>query len=186
MTQPKPPDINILPERYRPRHVPTPVAVAIVVVAVLLFGLMPAYALLRSQQARTAELEGRLDQMEAALDEAQVDQQQLQTLKERIEQTREEIDQVRTELAIVGQGRMQRSTGIQAAVGGLTADMSLGLIVQRGDTFEISGEALGEAQVLDYARVLQSSGRFSSAQVLSIVALDGQAEAVEFVVEARQ
>ncbi|MBU0702755.1 MAG: hypothetical protein KKC18_02685, partial [Chloroflexi bacterium] len=77
MAQSHPLDLNILPEQYRPRRVTLPMAAAIVLAAVLLLGLVPAYTALTAARAGTADVQARLDRARAALDQAQVDGGQL-------------------------------------------------------------------------------------------------------------
>jgi Tfp pilus assembly protein PilN len=186
MAQSRPLDINILPEQYGPRQITTPVAVIVVVVAVLLFGLMPAYAVLTAERARTTDAQARLDRMRAALDQTQVDQGQLEQVDQQIEQTRDQITQLNTELETVGQRAPNRSEGFRAIANAAAIGVHVTTIAQQGDIFVITGKADSQALVLDYARVLQSGGWFASARILSIVNTDPLTLEVEFSLEAEQ
>jgi len=186
MAQSSPLDINILPEQYGPRQVTAPVAAVVIAVAVLLFGLMPAYVFLTMEQERTADAQARLDRARAALDQIQVDQGQLEQVNTQIEQTREQIAHLREELEIVGQQAPDRSEGLRAIANAVALGIHATNITQEGDIFTITGEAEDQALVLNLARVLQSSGWFARARVLSVVNNDPLTANVEFSIEAEQ
>ena len=161
-------------------------AAAIVVAAVLLLGLLPAYAALTTARAQTADAQARLNQAQAVLNQFQVDQGQLEQVDQQIEQMRDQIAQLRAELETVGQGRTFRSDGIKAAVVALVPTVRITSIAQGGDIFTLTGEADSRGLVLDYARALQSSGCFSNVRVLSIVSADPLAQEVEFSIEMKR
>jgi len=186
MTQPSPLDINILPERYRPRQITGSTATVILALSALLFGLMPAYALLASERRETANLEARRNQIQAALDQVQVNQGQLEQVEEQIEQTRQQIDLLNAELESVGQQAPDRSQAIQAIADAMALGVQIENVSQERDVFTIKGEAKSQELVLDYARVLQSSGWFARARVISIVDSDPATSTVEFSIQAEQ
>lgn len=186
MVQAHPLDINILPQQYRPRRITTPVAIAILVTAALLLGLIPAHAALRAAQAQTTKVQARLDRAQMALTQSEVDQGELERLNEQIEQAREQIAQLRTQLATVGEWSPRRSDGISAAARALASPVRIITIAQLGDTFTLTGEADSQAAVLDYARALRSSGKFANVRVLSVVNTDPLTSDVEFSIEMVQ
>lgn len=165
----QPLDLNILPEQYRPRRIEGAMVASVLALAVLLFGLMPAYATLAVERARTAALEARLDEMRAMLTRSSVDQGQLIQMDQQIEALRAQIGQLDADLGALNPQRAHRADGIRAAALARAGALQITSIVQDGDVFVLSGEADGEALVLNYARALQSTGQFANVRVLSIV-----------------
>jgi Tfp pilus assembly protein PilN len=196
MAQSGPLDINILPQRYRPAQVQSSISIAILVGAALLFGLMPAYALLTRERNETAALEMRLDQVKAALAESQEGAGALESVIQQIDQTRDQLAQLRAQLATVGEGRAPRSEAVAAIAGSLAGDMEIASISQDGDIFVITGRASNENLVLDYVNALETrilnaeSGRkFASVRVISIVddkSEDSSISDILFSIEAEQ
>jgi Tfp pilus assembly protein PilN len=196
MGQARPLDINILPQRYRPAQVQSSLSIVILVGAALLFGLMPAYALLSRARRDTAALEARLEQVQADLAQSQAGAGELESVIQQIDQTREQLAQLEAQLATVGEGRPPRSEGIAAIAGSLAGAVELHSISQDGSTFVILGRADNEALVLNYVNALETrvlnaeSGRkFASVRVLSIVdsaEKDSAATGVVFSIEAEQ
>jgi Tfp pilus assembly protein PilN len=194
MAQPRPLDINILPQRYQPAQIQSSASIGILVGAALLFGLMPAYAFLSRARSDTAVLEARLEQAQADLAQSQAGAGELESVIQQIDQAREQLAQLEAQLATVGEGRPPRSEGIAAIAGSLAGDVELSSISQQGNTFVITGRASDESQVLNYVNALETrilnpeSGRkFASVRVLSIVddaEKDATALGVVFSIEA--
>lgn len=187
-----PPDLNILPERYRPRRVGVFVVAAVIVAAALLLGGSLVYSARNATQARTADLEARLDQLRATLAQTQLDQAQLterlSQVGEQIEQTRAQTALLRAEFSTLSQQRVTRSAGIVAAVAALVPRVYILTIAQEGSFFNITGQAGSQGLVLDYARALQAGGQFSNVRILSMVNADplGLAPDVEFSIQVEQ
>lgn len=165
----QPLDINILPEQYRPRRIEGAMAAIVLALAVLLFGLMPAYAVLAVERSRTAALEARLDEMWAILARSAVDQGQLAQMDGQIEALRAQIEQLDADLGAINPQRAHRADGIRAAALAQAGALQITSIVQDGNTYILNGEADDETLVLNYARALQSTGQFANVRVLSII-----------------
>ncbi|MDY7075610.1 MAG: PilN domain-containing protein [Chloroflexota bacterium] len=188
MLQSRPLDLNILPERHRPRRVTVATVVGMVVVVALLLGLLPAYGLLTAQQARTAKAQARLAQAEATLVQNQIEQEELGNVEQQIEDVRVLLSRLQAESGALGQERIYRSDGIAATVSSLIPRIEVTTIVQEDNVFTITGEAGSQALVLDYARALQTSGQFANVFILSMVNVDplGIAPDVEFSIAVQQ
>ncbi len=182
----QPLDINILPEQYRPRRIEGPIAAVILTLAVLLFGLMPAYVLLATARSRTAALEARLDEARAMLDRSAVDQGQLAQMDQQIEALRGQIEQLNADLGAVNFRRVRRADGIRAAALARAGSLHITSIAQDGAVFILDGEAEDETLVLDYARALQSTGQFANVRVLSIVSADSSTPNIRFSIKMEQ
>ena len=181
----QPLNINILPEQYRPRRIEGSMTAIILALAVLLFGLMPAYAVLATARSRTAALEARLDEARAILARFAVDQEQLTQMEEQIEALRTQIEQLDADLGAIGPPRAHRADGIRAAALARAGALHITSITQDGDVFILSGEADDEALVLNYARALQSTGQFANVRILSIVN-DSSVLSVQFSIRMEQ
>jgi Tfp pilus assembly protein PilN len=182
----RPLDINILPEQYRPRQITAPAGIAILVLAMLLLGLIPAYAALGTEQARTAATQARLDQAQVALGQTEAERAKLGQLEQSIAETRAQIAQLSTELGAVSRPHVHRSDSLATIARCLIPQVQPTAISQDGNVLLISGTASDQAIVLEYARALQSSGQFANVRVLSIVNADPQTSDVEFSIKAEQ
>lgn len=182
----QPLDINILPEQYRPRRFEGPTAAIILATAVLLFGLMPAYALLATARVRTAAFEARLDELRTMLGRSAVDQGQLAQMDQQIETLRAQIEQLNADLGAVNFQRVRRADGIRAAALARAGALHITSITQDGNIFVLSGEAEDEVLVLNYARALQSTGQFVNVRVLSIVSAAPSTQSVQFSIKMEQ
>lgn len=191
----RPLDLNVLPERYRPRRISTVVILTIVLAVVVLVGLGLAYNTLSSARARTAELRQQLDQMKADLGEGnpteaekQASKQALETLEGEIEQALAQIGRFQTDLRALEQQEASRSAGVAAAVYALIPRVRLTGVSQQGNTFILTGEAGSQGLVLDYSRAVQASGQFGNVRILSMVNADplGLAPDVRFSIAAEQ
>ena len=183
----QPLDLNILPQHYRARRIALPLVAAIGAAVVLLLGLIPAYAALAEAQAQTTSFQARLDQAQAALTENQVDQEQLERVDQQIQQTRDQTAQLRAELDAFGQQRPLRSDVVKGVALALVPSVHLtGLVQEEESTFIITGEANDAATMLNYTRVLESSGRFANLRVLSMVNVDTVTRTLEFSIEIEQ
>jgi Tfp pilus assembly protein PilN len=190
--QSRPLDINILPERYRPRRITTPMIAGIVAVASVLLGLVFGYSALTAARAKTADLDARLSQVKATLARTQSERAQLEEqlgeVGQQIEQAQVLIARLRTESSTLSQQRAPRSEGIAAVVTALVPRVYIATVVQEGNTIILTGQAGSQGLVLDYARALQASGQFANVLILSMVNTDplGLAPEVEFSIQVEQ
>lgn len=191
MDQPEPIDINILPERYRPAHINPYLSIAILVGVALLFGLMPAYALLTRERNQTAALDIRLQRVRSDLTMAQGSQDELAEIDGQIERAEEQLAQLEAQLDTLGRGKVYRSQAFAAIINSVAEDVRVTSVRQAGDTFTVSGVASGEVSVLNYAqvlqnRVLESGVGFANVRVVLIRDEDDQMSPVEFSIEVEQ
>jgi Tfp pilus assembly protein PilN len=174
MIEAQPLDLNILPERYRPRRIRLTMVGAVLGVVAVLLGLVPVYNALSSAQSRTAYLETRLDQVRASLTQAQAVQVELQEqiteLDQQVEASRDQTVRVRAELdTLRRQHTTHHSESIAVAVAVVLPRVQIVRLVQEGGVLTVRGEAGSQALVLDYARALQASGQFANVRIVSMV-----------------
>ena len=191
MDQPEPIDINILPERYRPARINSYLSIGILVGVALLFGLMPAYALLTRERNQTAALDIRLQRVMSDLTMAQGSQDELADIDRQIEQAEQQLAQLEAQLDTLGRGKVYRSQAFAAIINSVAEDVRVTSVRQAGDTFTVSGVASGEVSVLNYAqvlqnRVLESGVGFANVRVVLIRDEDDQTSRVEFSIEVEQ
>jgi len=153
---------------------------------VLLFGLMPAYALLNVERNRTRAAQEHLNAVRADLEQAQVDQGALEEINAQIQETRQQLDLINAELEAVGQGGRSRSAGINAIIISVAETVRITSIQQESRAFSISGEAVDQDAVVDYARALQDGGWFKNVRVLSINNPNLQTPDVLFTIQVEQ
>jgi Tfp pilus assembly protein PilN len=181
-------DLNILPEQYRARPVQLAQVVAMLLVAVLLLGLAPALTALNRSRSQTLARQSELASIKAAMAQAQLDQARLDELQKQITQKRAETERLRAESLALNVGQPPRAQGIAMAIAALIPRVNLMTITQSGRTYNVMGQAGSQAIVLDYARALQSGGRFVLVRITSMVNADplGIAPDVQFVIELTQ
>ena len=181
-------DLNILPERYRPRRLTGLMAALIILAVALAMGLIPAYSLLQTERARTLSVQARLAQAEATLAQIQVNAAALEEVEQQIAQVQAEIAQLQAEYQALSQWQADRSSGITSVVFALLPGIRLTGITQQESFLTIQGEAGSQALVLDYARALQATGEFRNVRILSMVNTDplGLAPDVRFSILAEQ
>ncbi|HID90115.1 MAG TPA: hypothetical protein EYH27_04135 [Anaerolineales bacterium] len=188
MAQARSIDLDILPERYRPRRLTAVMALFIILAMALVMGLAPAISALRVERARTLSVQARLAQVETALAQVQVNKSSLEEMEQQIAQVQAEIDQLQAEYQALSRWQADRSSGITSAVFSLLPGVRLTGITQEDRFLTIRGEAGSQALVLDYARALQASGEFRNVRILSMVDTDplGMAPDVRFSILAEQ
>ena len=185
-------DIDILPERYRPRRITAPMVAAVVVAAALLLGLTPAYTSLLAAQTRAAALQTRLNQVKAALAQVQSKQaqlvEQMAEIEQQIERERAQVARLRIEFSTLRQQRVPRSAGIAAVIAALVPRVHIATMIQEDGSFILTGQAGSQGLVLDYARALQASGVFANVRILSMSNADplGLVPEIEFSIEMEQ
>ncbi len=182
----RPLDINILPQQYRARQITAPVGIAILVLAMLLLGLIPAYTALRTEQARTAAAQARLDRAQIALGQTEAERTKLEQLEQAITETRTQIAQLSTELGAVSRPRVRHADSLAVIARCLVPQLQPTVITQDGNAFLITGLASDQATMLNYARALQSSGQFANVRILSLINADAQTPDVEFSIQVQR
>lgn len=185
----QPIDLNILPERYRPRRFSLGRTLFVLAAAAVILGLIPAYLAEQSARDETAAMQTQVDQARLTLEQAQAAQAELEAEIERvgqqIELTQAELERLQVEL----DGLRQRQTpetavGIRAIVETLVPRVRLTSVTQIGQNFQVSGAAGSQALVLDYARAFEATGQFANVRIISIENKDpsGVAPDVKFVI----
>jgi len=186
MSEPRPLDINILPEIYQPSRLPRWVVIGLVTGGLLLLGLVPTYATLRVIQTRTAVLEIRRAETELALDRGQINREDLAAIEEEIAETREKLESIRDKLEDVDQDGPSRSEGLGIIINTVAAGIELTTIYQEEDLFTIEGTAANPDVVPSYVDALWSTRIFTSVHAVSIVNPEPETAEVAFTIEAAQ
>lgn len=172
--------LNVLPDEYRPsmrpllRTVAVGAAGAAAVAALVFLGFV-----VRQQAGDTAYLQGQLDAAQSSL-QSQVERQQ--ALKKEAGELEKQIAALQTneaslktmsaDLDLIAQdfprGQAQSDGDIKLVVSVLPEEAELSRISRSGRETLVQGTSQGEAPVLDYARELRSSGRFSTVVISSL------------------
>jgi len=172
MVQSLPPDVNVLPAGYRPMTITPRRAATILLVAALIFGLLPAFAALSGVRQAKGDLETLLSVLDGQLAQLQGNEASLAQMEMQISQTQSEIDGLREEFGAFGQERVPRSDGVAAAVAYLVPRVHIKSLLQVDDTVLLTGEAGSQALVLDYSSALLNSGQFANVRIISMVNAD--------------
>lgn len=166
------PNFNTLPAPYLPKQISrsrllaVPAGVAALGVVVLLVFMV---------QNAAAKIEQ--DQLELDATRLLLEQKQTQKI-----QLRENISAVEADLAEIGvrhdavitaldsltdQGLLMNGD-LNATVNNIVTNLALHRIIHEGDALMLTGEAVTEAEVMQYVRNLQSTGRFSEITIANI------------------
>lgn len=186
ISQSRPLDIDILPERYRPRRVSAQTLMVIMAIAALLLGLIPAYAFLVAERDRTADLQARLAQAKEALAEAQANPGQLEEVNRQIEQTRAQVTSIQEALGMLSQRQAPRSACVSAPVVALASGVRIISVTQDGDNCTVTGEADSQNLALNYARAIRSTGQFATVLIVWLNEAESSPPVIEFAIRMEQ
>lgn len=185
MAQSRPLDINILPEKHRSRGLARWMVIAIVVIALLALGLIPAYVFLSRMRHRTTGLEIRLAQLQDVSEQAQAEPARLDEIERQIEQTRAQIERIRGAFGVLDRRQKTKSICVSAPVTASAQGVRITSIVQKDDTCTVTGQAESEKLALSYARAVRSTGRFAAVFVASLDDADSDDPGVKFKITAQ-
>jgi type IV pilus assembly protein PilM len=171
-------NLNTLPDTYQPKPIsltklialPT-AAVAVGVIALLAVTVQDAAAginsvsneleatnmIITQRQSKRAELEESIAALEAKLSETEEATIRFNNVFENIELQGSELN-----------------SDLEATVDNLLLGLEIASVSHSGDGLSISGSAMSEAEVLQYAKNLDNTGRFSEITVSTISLVEGE------------
>lgn len=164
----EPLDLNLLPEQHRGFQLRVwHIALALVALG-LLISLAPNVQAFRKEQAATATVEKQLEQAMDLLEVLQIDQNALNDLDQKIIELEQRIQQLQEEAALLRQQADSRLPGLITAIVQKPADVTLTHLKQASSQLIVNGFTTTQFQVLDYARLLQESARFTNVRIETI------------------
>ena len=187
--QSKPLDLNLLPSQYRRRQVTVLNVVGFFLVIGLLVGLLPV-TLTWWQTSQQSEIQqAALDQSLAQLQAQTGVQDEMQALNQQIDALQTRLQLLKAEAGFVQGWQTAHAPAIIAAVAASPAsEIILTEINQQEMELTLTGETESQAQVLEYARALQATAKFTNVRIemLSSVAPPGSPPVVQFVIQTTE
>ncbi len=178
-------DLNILPVELRPRRYSSLYVLAILALLAVTLALVPLYQADRAAGDEVARLQAELDLMGYNLTLVQTDLGEARGLQRQMEAAEAAMASLSEERQeVLGDGQ-ELSKDLSVAL--LDSSPGEGVASASGidGQMMLTGQALSQEVVFEYAGMLESSGRFSEARVTSLAVGGEEAEgsALTFTIE---
>jgi Tfp pilus assembly protein PilN len=161
----EPLDLNLLPDRHRGFQLRVWHIALALMASGLLISLIPNVQAFRKERAATATVEEQLEQAMSLLETLEIDQEALEDLNEKIVELEQRIQQLQEEAALLRQQADTRLPGLITAITQRPAGITLTRLDQGNQQLTLQGYTDTQLQVLDYARLLETSGRFVNVRI---------------------
>jgi type IV pilus assembly protein PilM len=173
-------NFNVLPQMYQPKKTPAstyiiPIAGLVGVGLLVLMGLF-----VRDAAAQTTAMQAQLPPLE---NRVSMERKTIADLTGQIEPMQPEIDSIKEIASVIGAilpgmelKRTEMDGDLSGIVGLWPEGIDLITLNHDGNPVTLTGNAIDEETILQYARDLRSSGRYSSVIITSITAIEEQAE----------
>lgn len=184
--QPKPLDLNLLPEQHRPDRVRALFLATILLVLALIIGLLPVTLAWQRVKRQSAAQQTTLEQALSQLQGQQSQQGDREALEQRIEETQKRLQLLQAETGFVQNWQRTHAPDIIAAVSATGAsEILLTEINQTEEELTLTGQTASQAQVLEYARALQATSEFTDARIemMNSTSPPGSPPVVQFIIK---
>ncbi|MEA3309022.1 MAG: PilN domain-containing protein [Chloroflexota bacterium] len=184
-----PPDLNLLPQQYRPRQVTAPQVLGMLLIIGLCIGLIPVTLTSWQSRQRSQEQQVALDQSLAQLQAQDGAPDEMQALNQQIDDLQTRLQLLQAETGFVQGWQTAHAPAIIAAVAASPAsEIILTEINQQEMELTLTGKTESQAQVLEYARALQVTAKFTNVRIemLSSVAPPGSPPVVQFIIQTTE
>ena len=179
-------DLNILPEELRPRRYPPLYMLGILALLAASLALIPLYQAQRAAGDETARLQAELDLMSHNLTLVQVDLGKVKGLQRQLEGVEAATASLNEQRQGVLGDEQELSKDLSTAVLNLPEGLlSLTSVTETDGQMTLTGQMVSQEDAFEYARMLESSGRFSEARIVSLATESGEAwdSPVTFTIE---
>ena len=161
-------DVNILPDRYRPRRLPVRYVFLSLVALIAVSGLFPGYQIKTWSGTETAHLQSELDRVTRTLSQVRLQIARQQELEDAVEKMEAEAETLKQE----HQAILNRDRGFAGILELVTDDLppvaSLISISLASDKIDLKGESDSPMVVIDYAKALGQEGIFTEVFIAKI------------------
>ncbi len=178
-------DLNVLPEVLRARRYPILFVLVILVLLAASLALIPLYQAQQSTRDETSRLQEELELVSLDLALVQVDLGEIRGLQRQLEAVEADLASLNEERQeALGDGQ-ELPVDLAAVVLDSPPGVSLASVTGGDEGMTLSGQALTSGDAFEYARMLESSGRFSEAPIVSLATESGEAwdSPVTFTIE---
>ena len=153
-------DLNILPEEYRPRVI-SPAIMLIWTIAIVLFILtLPTFGLLRYNQVRLKRVSSDLHQAQQILKKIRTPNPEVVKLSEELSQALQASESIQLLYPTINAQRRNWPQVFAAILNYDDTRIRLLELAQNGMDLTLTGLALSQNDVLQYAQTLDQSGAF--------------------------
>ena len=168
---PRPVDLNVIPESYRPQHpsiqrivIPIAVTIAMLLIIILTLRLYNTIDRNNSLASQLATFESRVSEQQS---EPTRLREAIDNLTTQIEPIQGKTDLLNTLSGDLEHGRSEIDRDL-VVIAGQMQSVDLRSISHQGNSVNLNGSANDEDQIFKYARALRNSGRFSIVLIASI------------------
>lgn len=161
----QPLNLNLLPERYQEHRVKWQTLAIVLLSVGLLIGMVPGFLALRREHAMTAAEQQQLETLLAQSQQLQTEQLELETINQQLADTLARIQLLQGEAIFLSQWQTPHAPDIIAAVDARAPGITLNTLSQAGARLTVQGKTNSQAQVLEYARALQATGKFRNVRI---------------------
>jgi Tfp pilus assembly protein PilN len=167
-------DLNVLPEKLRPRRHPTWYIAGVAAMLALIVLLLPVYRAEQAGGEETALLQAELEMAKQELAGIETDFGRARAVRQELESAEAAIAGLSEERQTLLANKPELSIELPAMVLALPPGASLGSITGSSDgQLTLTGQAGSAADVIEYGRALVRGGRFSQAQITSLAVASG-------------
>jgi len=167
------PNINILPDIYRP-HAPS--ARQVLFVPGILAGialLFPLYQVANSATTEAYQAQAEYSSLNQQLHLRQIENEKIKQIEDAIDQVQQNRQNMKAKLNNLSSGRSETYHSLHlVAVDVLPADARLDSVALEGSDFNLQGNATSYEVALNYAYALRETGKFSTVQLHSLSAAE--------------
>jgi type IV pilus assembly protein PilM len=173
-------NLNVLPAAYQPKPVSWSKVVTVPVALTIIGLLVPLVMLTQGASANIASISSQLDMTNQLIIQKQAQKQALMKdiaeLEEKLAEAEASHHTFTTALGSLDKQGETVNGDLKATTDNLPSTITLISISHTGGVLTINGTSPNEADILSYARSLDSSGRFSETIIASIKKLEGEGE----------
>ncbi len=174
----EPLDLDILPEKYRPRVVPYVIKILGAAAGVLFFLTILAFMLLRRTRGRVAELDHDLEVAQSTLGAVSTPPPTVVALNQELSRTLHALEVMEELSPTIAAGRRDWEGVFQAILSYDSERMRLAELYQDGSELTLAGVALNRDDVLAYAGRLERAEVFEEVVVESLESSDKSIEPI--------
>jgi len=166
------PNLNMLPVQYQSKPLSLTKLIAIPVAAIA-FGLIVMFAMtIQDAAANIGLTESQVESTNFIIDQKQAQKKELEeniaTLERKLANSEAERENIKAAIVSLNASGEKINGNLETLVDEIVDGIKLSSISHAGKGISLSGKATSEVEILQYARNLDSSGRFAEITIASI------------------
>ncbi|UCH43227.1 MAG: pilus assembly protein PilM [Dehalococcoidales bacterium] len=167
------PDVNILPDNYRPHRMPAKQMLLVPGIVAGIAVILPLYQLANSANVEVYQAQAEYNKVTQQLQIRQLENKRVQEIEAAIAKIEEKKQQLETKIEELGAGRLDiYDTLSTVAVECLPSGATLFSTSYSGGQLKLQGNATSYTQALEYSRILEQTEKFAVVWINSLNAAD--------------